>query len=43
MHFKLIQEGQYGRVYAGEVDVQVLVVPHSIDMDVDAQSPFNVV
>ena len=43
MHFTLIQEGPYGRIYAGEGDVQVLVVPHSIDMDVDAQSPFNVV
>lgn len=43
MHFTLIQEGPFGRIYAGEGDVQVLVVPHSIDMDVDAQSPFNVV
>jgi hypothetical protein len=43
MRFTLIQEGPLGRIYAGEGDVQVLVVPHSIDMDVDAQSPFNVV
>lgn len=43
MHFTLIQEGPFGRVYVGEGDVQVLVVPQSIDMDVDAQSPFNVI
>ena len=43
MRFTLIQEGTLGRIYAGKGDVQVLVVPHSIDMDVDAQSPFNVV
>ena len=43
MRFTLIRGGPFGRVYAGEGDVQVLIVPHSIDMDVDAQSPFNVV
>lgn len=43
MRFTSVQEGPYGRIYAGEGDVRVLVVPQSIDMNVDAQSPFNVV
>ena len=43
MRFTLIRGGPLGRIYVGEGDVRVLVVPHSIDMDVDTQSPFNVV
>jgi hypothetical protein len=45
MRFTLVQKGPFGRVYAGEGegDVEVLVVPQSIDMDVDAQSPFNII
>ncbi len=42
MRFTLIRGGPFGRVYAGEGDVQVLVVPHSIDMDdVEYLSSFN--
>jgi hypothetical protein len=45
MRFTLVEQGPFGRIYAGEGegDVEVLVVPQSIDMNVDAQSPFNVV
>jgi hypothetical protein len=43
MRFTLVQKGPLGRIYVGEGDVQVLIVPHSIDMDVDTQSSFNVV
>jgi hypothetical protein len=43
MRITLVQEGPYGRIYVGEGEVRVLVVPQSIDMDVDAQSSFNVV
>ena len=43
MHFTLVEQGPFGRIYAKTGDVEVLVVPQSIDMNVDAQSPFNVV
>ena len=47
MRFTLVKQLPFGRVYAGEGegegDVEVLVVPQSIDMNVDAQSPFNII